>query len=176
MNKKPGGLQSMGSQRTGHNWKATKHARMAIKITKATIIFCCVLICARQYIICFIYIIWFYIYFSHLVCEANITILLEIGLEMNKANWKWSTGDGKSELWHFRNQRTKMGEFNSDDHYIYYRGQESLRRNGVAITVNKSEKCSTWLQSQKWQNDLCPFLRQTIQYHSNLCLCPSQLF
>ena len=33
---------------------------------------------------------------------------------------------------------TGMGEFNSDDHYIYYCGQESLRRNGVAIMVNKS--------------------------------------
>ena len=32
---------------------------------------------------------------------------------------------------------TVMGEFNSDDHYIYYCGQESLRRNGVAIIVNK---------------------------------------
>ena len=32
---------------------------------------------------------------------------------------------------------TGMGEFNSDDHYIYYCGQESLRRYGVAITVNK---------------------------------------
>ena len=32
---------------------------------------------------------------------------------------------------------TAMGEFNSDDHYIYYCGQESLRRNGVAIIVNK---------------------------------------
>ena len=32
---------------------------------------------------------------------------------------------------------TGMGEFNSDDHYIYYCGQESLRRNGVAIKVNK---------------------------------------
>ena len=32
---------------------------------------------------------------------------------------------------------TVMGEFNSDDHYIYYCGQESLRRNGVAIMVNK---------------------------------------
>ena len=31
-----------------------------------------------------------------------------------------------------------MGEFNSDDHYIYYCGQESLRRNGVAIMVNKT--------------------------------------
>ena len=32
---------------------------------------------------------------------------------------------------------TEMGKFNSDDHYIYYCGQESLRRNGVAIMVNK---------------------------------------
>ena len=32
---------------------------------------------------------------------------------------------------------TGMGEFKSDDHYIYYCGQESLRRNGVAIMVNK---------------------------------------
>ena len=32
---------------------------------------------------------------------------------------------------------TRMGEFNSDDHYIYYWGQESLRNNGVAIIVNK---------------------------------------
>ena len=43
---------------------------------------------------------------------------------------------------------TGMGEFNSDDHYIYYCGQESLRRNGVAIIVNKSPKCSTWMQSE----------------------------
>ena len=52
------------------------------------------------------------------------------------------TRDGKSERWHFRNQWTKwngMDEFNSDDHHIYYCGQESLRRNGVAITV-KSKK------------------------------------
>ena len=32
---------------------------------------------------------------------------------------------------------TGMGEFNSDDHYIYYSGQEYLRRNGVALIVNK---------------------------------------
>ena len=44
---------------------------------------------------------------------------------------------------------TGIGEFNSDDHYIYYCGQEYLRRNGVAIIVNKSPKCSTWIQSQK---------------------------
>ena len=42
---------------------------------------------------------------------------------------------GMSEL-----KWTGMGEFNSDDHYIYYGGQESLRRNGVAIIVNKSLK------------------------------------
>ena len=35
---------------------------------------------------------------------------------------------------------TGMGEFNSDDHYIYYCGQESLRRNGVAIMVNKKSE------------------------------------
>ena len=48
-----------------------------------------------------------------------------------------------------------MGKFNSDDHYVYYCGQESLRRNGVALIVRKSTKCSTWVQSQKQQNDLC---------------------
>ena len=35
---------------------------------------------------------------------------------------------------------TGMGEFNSDDHYIYYCGQESLRRNGVAIMVTKESE------------------------------------
>ena len=70
---------------------------------------------------------------------------------------------------------TGMGEFNSDDHYIYYCGQVSLRRNGVAIMVNKSPKCSTWMQPQKRQNDLCSFPRKTIQYHSNPSLCPNQL-
>ena len=69
---------------------------------------------------------------------------------------------------------TGMGEFNSDDHYIYYCGQESLRRNGVALIVNKSLKCSTWMQSQKWQDDLRTFPKQTIQYHGNPNLCHDQ--
>ena len=69
---------------------------------------------------------------------------------------------------------TEMGEFNSDDHYIYYCAQESLRRNGVDTIVNKSLKCSTWMQYQKQKNDLCSFPRQTIQYHGNLSLCPDQ--
>ena len=52
----------------------------------------------------------------------------------------------------------RMGEFNSDDHYIYYCGQESLRRSGVALIVNK-----------RIQN---VFPRQTIQHHRNPSLCP----
>ena len=43
-----------------------------------------------------------------------------------------------------------MGECNSDDHYIYYCGQEPHRRNRVALIINrKSLKCSTWVQHQK---------------------------
>ena len=42
---------------------------------------------------------------------------------------------------------TGMGEFNSNDHYIYYCGQESLRRNEVAFIVNKSPKCNSQVQS-----------------------------
>ena len=53
-----------------------------------------------------------------------------------KGNCKWSNKNidiiGISDL-----KWNGMGEFNSDDHYIYYRGQESLRRNGVAMLVNK---------------------------------------
>ena len=59
---------------------------------------------------------------------------------MNQGKWKWSNRMarvninilGISEL-----KWTGMGKFNSDDHYIYYCGQESLRRNGVSIIVNK---------------------------------------
>ena len=67
-----------------------------------------------------------------------------------------------------------LGKFNSDDHYINYCGQESLRRNGVALIVNKNPKYSTWVQSQKGQNDICSFPRQAIQYHSNPSPCPDQ--
>ena len=69
---------------------------------------------------------------------------------------------------------TGIREFNSDDHYLYYSGQESLRRNGVALIVNKRVR-NAWMQSQKRQNDLCSFPRQTIQYHSNPSLFPDQL-
>ena len=43
----------------------------------------------------------------------------------------------------------EMGEFNSDDHYIYYCGHGSLRRNEVALIVNKSLKSSSSVQPQK---------------------------
>ena len=66
-----------------------------------------------------------------------------------------------------------MGEFNSGDHCIYYCGQESLRRNGVLLVVNKSLKSSIWVQPQKQQNDLSSFPRQTTQHHSNPNLCPN---
>jgi len=41
---------------------------------------------------------------------------------------------------------TRMGEFNSDDHYIYDCGQDLLRRNGIGLIINKSPKCSSWVQ------------------------------
>ena len=45
---------------------------------------------------------------------------------------------------------TGMGEFNSDDHYIYYCGQESLRIKGSnPHSQQESPECSTWVQSQK---------------------------
>ena len=69
---------------------------------------------------------------------------------------------GISEL-----KRTGMGEYNSDDHYIYYCGQESLRRNGVAIIVKKRVQNTVPGCNLKNNSDLCSFLRQTIQYHSN---------
>ena len=45
---------------------------------------------------------------------------------------------------------TRMGEFNSDDHYIYYCQQESLKKKKYSYhSQKKSLKCSTWMQSQK---------------------------
>ena len=68
-----------------------------------------------------------------------------------------------------------MGEFNSDDHYIYYCGQDSLRRNGVAITVNK-RVCNAVLGCSL-KNDRMISVRfqgVSIQYHRNPSLCPNQ--
>ena len=55
-----------------------------------------------------------------------------------------------------------MGEFNSDNHYIYYCGQESLRRSGIAIMVNKSPKCSQFSSVAQSCPTLCdPMNRST---------------
>ena len=71
---------------------------------------------------------------------------------------------------------TGMGEFNLDDHYINYSGQESLRRNGIAIIVNKRVQNAVLGCSLKNDRMISVHLfpRQTIQYHSNPILCPNQ--
>ena len=71
------------------------------------------------------------LYDTLLFCSLPILLFIDI-LGISKLKW------------------TGMGEFNSDDHYIYYCGQESLRRNGVSLIVNKkSPKSSTWVQFKK---------------------------
>ena len=74
--------------------------------------------------------------------------------------------------------RTEIGEFNSDDHYIDYCGQESLRRNGAAIMVNKRVRNAVLrcnlkndrMISVRFQGK--PFI--IIQYHSNPSICSDQ--
>ena len=94
---------------------------------------------------------------------------MEVKSDAIKSNLAWegtwnvrSMNQGKLEV--LKQQMTKMNikilgisklkwigmsKFNSDDHYIYYCGQESLRGNGVAIIVNKSPKYSSWMPSQR---------------------------
>ena len=83
---------------------------------------------------------------QYCIGTQNVRSMNQGKLEVVKQEMTRVTVDilGISEL-----KWTGMGEFNSDDHYTYNCGQESLRRNGVAIMVNKSLKCSTWMQSQK---------------------------
>ena len=79
-----------------------------------------------------------------IVNKAEVDVFLELScfshdpadvgnlISGSSAFSKTSLNKGISEL-----KKNGMGEFNSDDHYIYYYGQESLRRNGLAIMVNK---------------------------------------
>ena len=69
---------------------------------------------------------------------------------------------------------TGMGEFNSDDHYIYYCRQESLRRNGVAIMVNKRVQHAVLGCNLKNDRMISVRFQGNIQYHSNPSLCPNQ--
>ena len=70
-------------------------------------------------------------------------------------------------------KQTGMGGFNPDDHYIYYCGQESLRRNGIALIVNKRVRNAVFGYNLKNNRMICLFPRQTIQYHSNSSLFPT---
>ena len=63
-----------------------------------------------------------------------------------------------------------MGEFNSDDHYIYYYRQESFRRNGVAIMVNK--RIQNAVLGCNLKNDR--MISVSMRYHSNPSLCYEQ--
>ena len=69
---------------------------------------------------------------------------------------------------------TGMGEFNSDDHYIYYCGQESFRGNGVALIVNR--KVQNAVLGCNLKNDgmiSVRFQGKPFNYHSNPSLCPN---
>ena len=83
---------------------------------------------------------------QYCIGTGNVRSMNQGKLEVVKQEMARMSNDilGISEL-----KWTGMGEVNSDDHYIFYYGQEYVRRNGVAIIVNKSVKCSTWVQFQK---------------------------
>ena len=63
-----------------------------------------------------------------------------------------------------KNCRVTVNTFCSKVFYLHW---------GHEIVCWQPNTLSTWMQSQKWQNDLCSFPRQTIQYHSNTSLCPN---
>ena len=69
---------------------------------------------------------------------------------------------------------TGMGELNSDDQYIYYCGQECLRRNGVAITVNKRVQNAVFGCNLKNDRMISVRFQGQPLYHSNPSLCPDQ--
>ena len=69
---------------------------------------------------------------------------------------------------------TGMGDFNSDDHYTYYCGQESIRRNGVAIIVNKRVPNAVLGCSLKNNRMISVHFQGKPFNHSNPSLCPNQ--
>ena len=69
---------------------------------------------------------------------------------------------------------TGTGEFNSDDHYIYYCGQESLRRNGTAIMVNKRVQNAVLGRNLKNDRMISVRFQGKPFTHSNPSLCPNQ--
>ena len=137
-------------------------------------------------ILVYIYIIYTYTYSIHYIyngskvqcCKEqycigtwNVRSMNQGKLEVVKQEMARMNIDilGISEL-----KWTGVGEFNSDDHYIYYCGQESLRRNEVAIIVKNRVRNAVLGYSLKNDRMICLFPRQTIQYHGNPSLCPDQ--
>jgi len=94
--------------------------------------------------------------FEHYYCIGTWNVRSTNQGKLDVVKQKWTRVNinisGISEL-----KRTGMPAFNSDEHFIYYCGKEPLRTKGIALTVNKSLKCSTWAQHQKQQNDLGSF-------------------
>ena len=78
----------------------------------------------------------------------NVRSMNQSKLEVIKQEMAGVNSDilGISEL-----KWTGMGEFNSDDHYIYYCGQESQKKYSSHHSQQKSPKCSTWMQSQNYR-------------------------
>ena len=69
---------------------------------------------------------------------------------------------------------TGMGEVNLDDHHICYYGQESFRRNGVALTVNRRVRNAVLGYNLRNDRMISVRPRQNIQYYGNQSLCPNQ--
>ena len=119
----PGERQSMGSRRVGHNW-ATSHSLLTFLHWRRKWQQCC-LQNPRDGGAW-----WAAVYGA----AQSWTRLKRLSSKQEMARVNIDIF-GNSEL-----KGTEMGEFNSDDRYIYYCGQESLRRNGVALIVNKESE------------------------------------
>ena len=68
---------------------------------------------------------------------------------------------------------TGMDEFNSDDRYIYYCGQESIWKKWSSLQSQQQESKMQYLGAVSKMTEWSLFPRQTIQYHSNPSLCPN---
>ena len=106
---------------------------------------------------------------QHCIGTWNVRSMNQDKLEVVKQETARVNILGKSEL-----KWMGMGEFNSDDHYICYCGQESLRRNGVALMVNKRVQNSVvGCSLTNGRRISVRFQDKTVHYHSDPSLCPT---